>query len=433
MVKGQDSFWVYFHSDGSENDWGWKFDVRATFPTPADDSFDHWLVALNGTITKSLSELACAAIDGPKIPPALVASVAEHVPLLHATAPRRDCVAFDGDTRLLDELSRFVNDDDCRIFGDGDLLDLLNSTFPHTPINDPKAYAVFVAQQDAATDPRSSASSSSINQKKQHQRRQLDTAMRTARFVARKGPNYEALKAFVAAMKKLTPEDTGHNPTVNHAVFATAAALIHHGGLSREFKALVKGERDFETASLGLKQCWRDAQATRRAFMVGDRSSSLDEGYGKVSTSAAAAAAAVTATESEDFDDLPPAPPSISGTGSSGGGGSAIRRSSRSLQRANSAEGHVHPNSSYDDVIASAEDLATRARLLLKLVPLFANETGVHMQRKWNLARKAITLERRRSSNDEPVSAITPPAPALYLNDIAELVLSSASTCNFGV
>ena len=60
------------------------------------------------------------------------------------------------------------------------------------------------------------------------------------RFVARKGPNYEAIKAFAEGMKRLTPEDTGRDPVVNHAVFATAAALLHHGGLAREFKALVK-------------------------------------------------------------------------------------------------------------------------------------------------------------------------------------------------
>ena len=75
-------------------------------------------------------------------------------------------------------------------------------------------------------------------------------------------------------------------------------------------------------ASLGLRQAWKAAQATRRAFMVGDRAASLDVGYG--------------IDDFDPLDDLPPGPPGMQ----------ASLSRTHSLQRANSAESHVHPNSS---------------------------------------------------------------------------------------
>ena len=46
LIITADSFWLYFQTDGSVNDWGWKFKVEATFPA-VDTSEDHWFPPLN--------------------------------------------------------------------------------------------------------------------------------------------------------------------------------------------------------------------------------------------------------------------------------------------------------------------------------------------------------------------------------------------------
>ena len=88
-------------------------------------------------------------------------------------------------------------------------------------------------------------------------------------------PVPDNLVAFCTKMRKLVPEDQGHVEPINHAVHAVAAALIHHTGLTNEFRAIVSGTRTVPPSDALLK-AWKNAQKMRQFFMFGDVKSATD-------------------------------------------------------------------------------------------------------------------------------------------------------------
>jgi hypothetical protein len=58
-------FVAYFHSDGSVEDWGYKFTATPTYPARASAATrTHWLVKLEFELTQATSSLAAAMVTG---------------------------------------------------------------------------------------------------------------------------------------------------------------------------------------------------------------------------------------------------------------------------------------------------------------------------------------------------------------------------------
>ena len=78
-----------------------------------------------------------------------------------------------------------------------------------------------------------------------------------------------AVERFAKFMKRRVPADQGAIETVNRAMRATAAALIHHNGLTAEALALAMGTR-VASPSQALLRSWKAAQKMRQYFRHAD-------------------------------------------------------------------------------------------------------------------------------------------------------------------
>eukprot|EP01039_Chlorochromonas_danica_P004879 gene4879-5347_t len=67
LVIQRDSFKVYFHSDGSVEDWGYKFTAQAVFPPQQTDiNRQNWLLKLNFEIGRVLCNIGSVLMRGPE-------------------------------------------------------------------------------------------------------------------------------------------------------------------------------------------------------------------------------------------------------------------------------------------------------------------------------------------------------------------------------
>ena len=85
LIITADSFWIYFHSDGDANDWGWKFTAEGTFPT-IDQEEDHWIVDLDSAALACAADLALLLISAPSLlDPQLEEQCQPHMNMLHVS------------------------------------------------------------------------------------------------------------------------------------------------------------------------------------------------------------------------------------------------------------------------------------------------------------------------------------------------------------
>ena len=90
-------------------------------------------------------------------------------------------------------------------------------------------------------------------------------------FVER--PENSLAEAFIRAMKSEVPEDQGSIESVNKAVYATCAAILRVNGLTAEALSFIQGSRDKPSPT--LLKAWKAGQKMRSYFSLSDLKASL--------------------------------------------------------------------------------------------------------------------------------------------------------------
>ncbi len=267
VIEG-DALFVEFHSDGSNEDWGWRFVATAEFRRTASSAQTHWCLDLERELASCGANVASCMIKG----------VAWNAQL---ESPNVSWMVDDMMTGYFRKPADGLPESEEQQF----LVDLVDRKTP-------------LAQE-----------------------------------CCRK-------------MKARVMEDRGQVEDINKAVYATAAALIKHNGLTAEALALAKGNRD--KPSDALIKVWKASQKMRSYFELADVrvvqsvGSSVDNpllrnpsvSSSKPAAPAAAAPAPEKKKEAEDDDDMPPLEmPSLVRVPSlySGAGADAVRGAAQAV------------------------------------------------------------------------------------------------------
>lgn len=300
-------FILFFHSDGSVEDWGYKFTLTANYPIKLSaQNRSNWIVKLSFELVQALSILGSAMIQGPS---------------------------------WNEEL-------------EGKL-----STWMENPLIKPELFDLSAApatEQDKFL---------------------LELVDR---------PSKSLSELFVRKMKAIVLEDQGNVEYINKAVYATCATIIKANNLTMEAFAFANGHRD--QASSALIKAWKSGQKMRSYFELNDVRESMNangnaKSKGQKSLYAGAEEEVVKAAAE-----------------------AVMSRAKFLLRSAKGEEGNASNDAEAIDIMKSLQKVASPFTVPKEASsPLGGDATPTG---KWQLASKAVKLQRQMSQDTRNVAAM---------------------------